>query len=137
MVVKKNEQEMNETIEKLVNEYRAELKEVFSKDTFELTFDEREKLIDSKVDKSRCKILEEHIEKDPAGIYKNNKHPDETSLCHCGTCSPLFRDNKGNPKLFDREIKTKRGIVNVKEYGYYCAICRKVFFPSPEKIKTI
>jgi len=137
MVEKNYEQERDETVEKLVDEYREELKELFFKDTFELTFNEREKLIDSKLDKGRCKILEQHIEKDPDGISKNNNHPDETSLCHCGACSPLCRDEKGNPKMFDREIKTKRGIVITKEHGYYCSKCRKVFFPSPQKVRTI
>ncbi|MBI4689008.1 MAG: hypothetical protein HY754_01850 [Nitrospirae bacterium] len=57
--------DVEQTIEELVSEYRKELKEIFSKDTFDLSFDEREKLIDGKVDKGRCKILQKHIEEDP------------------------------------------------------------------------
>ncbi|MBI4689007.1 MAG: hypothetical protein HY754_01845 [Nitrospirae bacterium] len=107
------------------------------KDTFDLSFDEREKLIDGKVDKGRCKILQKHIEEDPEGISVNNYHPEETSLCLCGACTTLCRDEKGDIKIFSRQIKSKRGVVDVKEYGYYCSKCRKVFFPSPKKAKTI
>ena len=47
------------------------------------------------------------------------------------------KDENGTVKTFEREIKTKRGIVKTKEHGYYCSHCRKVFFPSPKKSPTI
>ncbi|MFH0807767.1 MAG: hypothetical protein V2A57_05060 [Elusimicrobiota bacterium] len=128
---------VEELKEELVKDYREHLDKIFASKTFDLTFDEREKLIDATLDKGRCKILEEHIEKDPDGVSKNNYQPDETCLCHCGTCAPLCRGKKGEPKVFEREIITKRGIVNTTEYGYYCQKCRKVFFPSPEKAAGI
>lgn len=133
----RQQRDVEQRIEELVGEYRKELREIFSEDTFDLTFDEREKLIDGKMDRGRCKVLQKHIEDDPDGISMNNYNPEETGLCRCGTCATLCRDEKGNTKIFSRQIKTKRGVVDVKEYGYYCSGCRKVFFPSSKKAKTI
>lgn len=129
---KKERVDAEETINELVDAYREHLREIFAKDTFELSFDEREKLIDGKVQKERNRIIEEHIEKDPEGISKNNNNPDETSLCACKTEGILCRDKEGKVKIFKRTIQTKRGPVKIKEYGYYCTKCRKIFFPSPK-----
>lgn len=134
---KEKKSEVDRAIDKMVKEYRQELREIFAKDTFDLTFDEREKLIDSKIDKARCEILEKHIEKDPDGISKNNNNPDEVSSCICGSCATLCRDEKGNIKIYEREIKTKRGPITVQEHGYYCSKCRKIFFPSKKETKPV
>jgi hypothetical protein len=127
--------EADQTIEELVKEYRQGLEEIFAKDTFKLTFDEREKLIDHKIDKGRCRILEKHIEEDPDGISQNDNKPDEVSRCICGSCATLCRDENGDTKIFEREIKTKRGPIKVKEHGYYCSKCRKLFFPQRKKLR--
>lgn len=134
---RKKKSEVEQTINELVKEYRHELEEIFAKDTFNLTFDERENLIDRKIDKGRCQILEKHIEEDPDGISKNDNKPDEVSSCICGSCATLCRDEKGDIKIFEREIKTKRGVIKVTEHGYFCSKCRKIFFPSKEKTKPI
>lgn len=137
MTKEKRDRSIEEVKEGLLLDYKEHLDKIFAPETFDLTFDEREKLIDRVLDKERCKTLEEHIEKDPDGVTKNNYHPDETCLCYCGVCATLSRDDKGNPKIYNREIKTKRGIITTKEHGYYCSKCRKVFFPSPKKIKSV
>lgn len=125
----KKKSEVDKTINDMVEKYRDKLKEIFAKDTFNLTFDEREKLIDGKIDKARCEILEKHLEKDPGNKCKPNYSPDETEICLCGNPATLCRDDNGNRKIFEREIKTKNGLVKVTEYGYFCSKCRKVFFP--------
>lgn len=135
MVKKEIDPEVKKAIDELIEKQREDLYKIFAKDTFNLTFDEREKLIDSKIDIHRCEILQRHIEKDPDGISKNNYTPDETVLCACGTCATLSRDENGDIKAYERKIKTKHGVVQVTEYGYSCPKCRKVFFPSKEKTK--
>ena len=45
---RKNKSEVEQTIDEMVKEYKQQLEEIFAKDTFKLTFDEREKLIDGK-----------------------------------------------------------------------------------------
>jgi hypothetical protein len=134
MTEKKVDPEVKKAVDEIVEAEREELYELFSEENFNLTFDQREKVIDTKLKEKACKLLEKHIELDPDGISKN---PDETTLCHCGACSKLCRDTEGHIKTFKREIKTKQGIVEVEEYQYYCSKCRKVFFPSPQKVKTI
>jgi hypothetical protein len=134
---KKRKPDVEQFKEKMLQKFKDRLDKLFAPETFDLTFDEREKLIDAMLDKGRCEVLEEHIEKDPHGIAKNDYTPDETQSCHCGACAPLCRDAHGNPKFFEREVKTKRGSIKTKEYGYFCSKCRKVFFPSPKKAKTI
>jgi hypothetical protein len=131
MVEREKKSEVEQKIDKMVDKYREELKELFAEETFDLTFDQREKLIDSKIDKARCEILEKHIEQDPDGIFKNKGIPDELAQCLCGNSAILCRDERtGDRKIYDREIKTKHGIVKTKEYGYHCCKCRKIFFPS-------
>ena len=134
---KQKKSEVDLAIDEIVKEYRQELREIFAKETFNLTFDEREKLIDRKMDKGRRQILEKHIEKDPDGISKNNNNPDEVSRCICGSCATLCRDEDGDIKVFEREIKTKRGPVAIKEHGYFCSKCRKIFFPSKKETKFV
>jgi hypothetical protein len=134
---KKKTSDVEHLKQELLEKYKKHLDKLFAPETFNLTFDEREKLIDSLLDKGRCEVLEEHIEKDPDGIAKNDYHPDETQLCRCGSCAILCKDKEGKVRIFEREIKTKRGIVTVKEHGYYCSKCRKVFFPSPQKARTV
>lgn len=134
---KKIDPEVKKAVDKLIEAKREELYEIFAEETFNLTFDQREKLIDSKLDKQRCEVLEKHIEEDPDGIARSNNKPQEVSKCICGGCATLCRDEKGNPKIFERDIKTKRGPVTVKEYGYYCSKCRKIFFPSEKKAHSI
>ena len=131
MPKKKLTNEEKEIIDELTEAHRKHLYEIFTKDTFKLSFDEREKLISGKMDKEVCKILEKHIEEDPQGICKKKKKiPDETCLCPCGREAILKTDKKGTPKIFEREIKTASGTIKVEEYGYYCSKCRKIFFPS-------
>jgi len=119
--------------EHLTQDYRKKLDEIFSQETFDLSFDEREKLIDQKIDKQRNHVLQTHLEKDPDGIVEDNNLPEQTKLCVCGCCTILCKDENGNPKIFIRQLKTKRGLLTVKEYGYYCSKCRKVFFPSEKE----
>jgi DNA replication initiation complex subunit (GINS family) len=135
MTVKKKKIDIEKTKKEMLEVYKRKLDKIFDNSTYDLTFDEREKLIDSELDEDRCKVLEEHIESDPASII--NKEPDDTCVCPCGRCATLYRDDQGNPKILERTIKTKRGTVNIKEYGYYCSHCRKVFFPSEKKAKAI
>lgn len=127
----RKEKSIKETKEELMETYRKHLDDIFEKGTFNLTFDEREQLISGKFKKETTRVLEKHIEKDPQGVSKN-KEPEETTLCHCGTEATLCRDENGNLKVSEREIKTKSGPVKIKEYGYYCSKERKVFFPSPK-----
>ena len=62
---RKNKSEVEQTIDEMVKEYKQQLEEIFAKDTFKLTFDEREKLIDGKIDKKRMRtILKKLIEKE-------------------------------------------------------------------------
>lgn len=135
MVEKKKRIDIEKIKQELLEAHKKKLDKVFDSSTNDLTFDEREKLIDSLLDEDRCKVLEEHIEHDP--ISASSKDPEDTYVCSCGRCSILCRDEQGNPKIEEREIKTKRGIVNIREYGYYCSHCRKVFFPSARKAKAI
>lgn len=121
--------EVKKAIDELIESQRQDLYEIFAKETFDLTFDEREKLIDSKIDIHRCEILQRHLEKDPDGISEENE-PEETSECACGNSGILKRDEDGNIKIYKRDVKTKRGLVTIQEYGYFCSKCRKVFFPS-------
>jgi len=132
---KKKKIDIEETKKELVEAYKTKVDKIFDSATYDLTFDEREKLIDGEMDEDRCKVLEKHIENDPISI--SNKDPDDTCVCPCGRCGTLCRDEQGNPKIVEREIKTKRGTVKIKEYGYYCSHCRKVFFPSAKKAKSI
>lgn len=133
---KKVPDEVKKTIEELAEKYKEKLYEIFAKDTFDLTFDEREKLIDTKIDTCRGDIIETHIDNDRKKNFRND-NPLETYLCNCGRESVLCKDTKGNPKIFERTIQTKRGPVKIKEYGYYCSKCRRSFFPSKKKVKVI
>lgn len=119
-----------------MNKYREHLYEIFSKDpTFNLTFDEIEQLVDEKMETDRSDVIAKYIEK---GLDEtsSNKNPDGTCLCVCGTSTILCRNKEGKPKVFERTIQTKRGHVKIKEYGYYCSKCRKIFFSYEKKIKT-
>jgi len=130
MSTKDVDPKIKKAIDEMVEAEREELYKLFSKDTFDLTFDQREKLIGTEFKKKACQALEKHIELDPDGV---STEPDETTVCHCGACAKLCRGSEGIIKTFTREIKTKQGIVKVCEHGYYCPHCRKVFFPSPQK----
>ena len=125
--------ETEQKIEELVEQHREHLREIFSEDTFNLTFDEREKLISGKMKKETCKVLEKHIKDDPKGICEQNHKPDESCLCDCNTEALLCRDEDGNIKIFEREIKTKDGPVMTKEFGYDCPKCRSLFFSTKKK----
>ncbi len=135
MTIKKKRIDIEKTKKEIIDVYKRKLDKIFDSSTYNLTFDELEKLIDSELDEDRCKVLEEHIENNPTNI--GSKDPDSTFVCPCGRCAALCRDEEGNPKIVERDIKTKRGIVKIKEYGYYCSHCRKVFFPSAKKTKTL
>jgi len=130
-MVKKDETGKSEKVKsELLEAYKKHLDEIFDQDTFDLTFDEREKLISKKMKKETCKVLEEHIKKDPQGISGHNEAPDESCLCDCNTEALLCRDENGNPKIFKREIKTKSGPVETGKYGYNCPKCRRLFFST-------
>ena len=116
----------------LIESYEKHLDEIFDSKTFNLSFDEREQLISGKMKKETNSVIEQHVEKDPEGISKNDYKPDETCMCPCGTEAILRRDKDGKPMIFEREIKTKDGPVKIREHGYYSSKCRKVFFPSPQ-----
>ena len=118
-----------ETKKELLEAYKKHLDEIFSPETFNLSFDERENLIHGKMKKETTNVMENHVEKDPKGI---SNEPAETCLCICGTEAMLYRDKNGDPRIFERKIKTKSGQVTIKEYGYYCSKDRKIFFPSPK-----
>ena len=118
--------------EELLEAYKKHLDEIFDPKNFNLSFDEREQLISGKMKKETSCVIEQHIEKDPEGISKNDYKPDETCMCPCGTEAVLSRDKDGKPRIFEREIKTKNKPIKIREYGYYCSKCRKVFFPSPQ-----
>ena len=105
--------------------------EVFSKNTFNMTFDEREKLIFGKFKEESRQVLEEHIAEDPQSA-KTDTEPSASILCHCGTEADLVKDESGNPKIFNRDIMTKNGSITIEEHGYYCSKDRKIFFPSAE-----
>ncbi len=77
----------------LMKAYEKYLDEIFANGTYELTFDQREKLISKKFKKETTQIMEQHIEKDPKGI---SKEPAETCLCKCGVEAVLCRDPEGN-----------------------------------------
>ncbi len=122
-----------EGLEKIKKEYLdrccKHFDEVFSKDTFNLTFDEREKLIFGKFKEESREMLEKQIAQDPQSAKKNTT-PAESVLCHCGTEANLVKDEDGNPKIYKRQVTTKTGPIKIQEYGYYCSKDRKVFFPS-------
>jgi hypothetical protein len=127
--MKKKENDIEKVKEELRKAYNKHLDKIFAPETFNLSFDEREKLIDEAMLEERNDIIEEHIEKDPKGTACA---PVETCMCPCGTEAPLCKDKDGSPRIFEREIKTKSGPIKVKEYGYYCSKDRKIFFPSPK-----
>jgi uncharacterized protein YqkB len=135
MEMNKKKTQAHDNIQKikkeLMNEYAAHLDEIFAKDTFEMTFDEREKLISGKFAEESTKVIEKHLEKDPQGVCDDNI-PSETCLCPCGTIAILCKTEEGLPKIFEREMQTKNGPLKIKEYGYYCPKDRKIFFPSQE-----
>lgn len=129
----KEEIDVEETIERLVEEYKEQLRELFKHRKTPLTFDELEKLVDEKLDTNRNEVIEKIVENEQEKNIRSNGEPEETSVCVCGTEVTICRDKKGNPKIFERKLQTKRGHVKLKEYGYYCPKCRKIFFPSKER----
>lgn len=133
MPIRNEVRNMAEVKAELLKSYEYHLDEIFAAETFNLTFDEREHLIDRKLKSEGCKVIERHIKEDPDGSAKNKDHPEETSLCSCGTEAILSRDKEGHPRLFKRKIQTKNGLVTTEEYGYYCSKERKIFFPSQKK----
>jgi len=138
-VEQKKEREKIERIKKeLVEEYEKHLEEIFkSKKDSPLTFDEIENLVDGEMDTARSDIIRKVMENElEEKIHKGIK-PEETSICICGTEVTICRDKQGKVKIFERPIQTKRGPVKLKEYGYYCPKCRKIFFPSEKRTKTI
>ena len=130
MTDKNETNDVKKEMDKMTEKYRERLHKIFSKDTFKLSFDEREKLISGEMKEETCDVLEKHIEEDPEGISKADSEPDDTCICVCGTESILRRDKDGHPRIYKRTIQTKSGPVEIKEHGYYCSKCRKVFFPS-------
>jgi len=134
---KKKKIDIEKTKKELVEKYKKYVDEIFDSSTFNSTFDEIEKSVDSKFEKNRNDVIESRIEYDPAGISANDYNPDETCACICGACATLCRDDEGNVKTIERDIKTKRGIVKTREYGYYCSHCRKVFFPSAKETRAL
>lgn len=124
---------IKEKKEKLLKDYEKKLDKLFSADTDDFTFDQLENMLDDQLKDSFTNTLEERIDKEP---FSSSDIPDETCVCSCGTESLLCRDNNGNPKVFEREIKTKNGAITVKEFGYYCEKDRKFFSPK-KKTKTI
>lgn len=124
---------IEETKKGLIEKYEGDLDEILKASDRPLTFDEIEKLVDEKMDTARNEVIQKIIEKKQEKETCKNGEPEETSVCVCGTEVTLCRDKKGNPKLFERELQTKRGSIKQKEFGYYCPKCRKVFFPSKER----
>lgn len=120
---------LEQTKKDLLNDYSKHLDEIFAKGTYDMSFDERETMISGKLAKEIASVMEKHLEEDPQSV-DNNNGPEEIILCPCGTIAILRKDEKGNPKIYKREIQTKDGPVNIKEYGYYCSKDRKIFFPS-------
>ena len=118
---------------KLLEEYEEELEEIFKSKDRPLTFDEIEKLVDEKMDRARNEIIQKVVENEWRKKIRKNGEPEETSICVCGTEVTLCRDKKGNAKIFERELHTKRGHIKQKEFGYYCPECRKIFFPAKER----
>lgn len=134
---KKKKKDIEIKKKELVEKYKKHIDEIFDSSAFNSTFDEIEKSVDSKFEKNRDEVIESLIECDPDGISAKDYNPDETCACICGACATLSRDDDGNVKITERDIKTKRGIVTTREYGYYCSHCRKVFFPSAKKTKAL
>ncbi len=134
---KKTKIDIESKKKELVEKYKKYIDEIFDSSTFNSTFDEIEKFVDSKFEKNRNEVIEKRIEHDPDGISTNDYNPHETCACICGACATLCRNDDGTVKIMERDIKTKRGIVKTREYGYYCSHCRKVFFPSAKKTKTL
>ncbi len=134
--MKKEKTDREETINELVDEYREQLRNIFNETKSKRTFDEIEKLVDEKIDAERSNIIskciEEEIEK-----FSKNKDPEQTCLCVCNTEAILCKDKEEKLKIFERTLQTKRGPVKMKEYGYYCSKCRKIFFPSKKRTKSI
>lgn len=119
--------------EELVEECEKDLEEIAKSTDRPLTFDEIEKLVDEKLDTARNEVIAKIVENKQEKKMRSNGEPEETSICICGTEATISRDSKGKIKIFEREIETKKGTVKMKEYGYYCTKCRKVFFPSKER----
>lgn len=110
--------------------------ETFTKDTFQLTFSEREKLIFGQFKEEARQVLEAHIAHDPQSAMADPM-PAESILCHCGTEANLIKDEYGHPKIFERSVATENGAIQIQEYGYYCSTERKTFFPSAENTQNI
>jgi hypothetical protein len=127
----------DETKQGLVKEYEKDLDEIFKASDRPLTFDEIEKLVDEKMDTARNEVIQKIIEKKQEKETRKNGEPEETSICICGTEVTLCRDKKGNVKIFERKLHTKRGHIKQKESGYYCPKCRRFFFPSEKRAKVI
>jgi len=130
----KHQEDIQKVKGDLMKKYEEHLDEIFANGTYDLTFDQREKLISKKLEKETTEIMERHIEKDPKGV---SKEPAETWLCMCQTEAVLCRDPEGNPVIYERHIQTKSGPVLVKEYGYYCTKDRKIFFPSQKDTSAL
>jgi len=123
--------DIEETKKKLLEKHAKRLDEFFAKETFEMTFDAREKMIYGGMEKDMCDILDWHLQEDPHSIVEG-QCPEETIVCSCGRTATLIRDDKGNPRVHEKKIMTRTGPVTVREYGYYCASERKLFSPLSE-----
>lgn len=128
--------DIEQTKKALLEKYSQQLDELFASETFNLSFDERERLITGKLDESALVILEEHLQRDPESTEQNTS-PAPSALCYCGAESNLILDENGCPKKHRREIKAKTGPVMVEEYGYLCSCCRRIFFPCPKETSAI
>lgn len=128
---------IEKTKEDLLERYEKDLGEIFKHKNTGLTFDELEKLVDEKMDTARSDILQMLVEREQERKSAEGIEPEETCICVCGTEVRLCRDKGGNPKIFERTVQTKRGPVKIKESGYYCSKCRKIFFPSEKRAQVI
>lgn len=124
---------LEKTKKNLVEDYEKDLDEIFKSNDRPLTFDEIEKLVDEKMDTARNEVIQKVIEIEQEKKTQENGDPEETSICICGTEVLICTDKKGNPEIYERKLQTKKGYVKMKEYGYYCPKCRKIFFPSKER----
>ena len=48
--------------------------------------------------------------------------------CECPHCGKPARRKDDEPE--GREIRAKPGVVGLERQGYYCASCRRIFFPT-------
>jgi hypothetical protein len=94
-----------------------------------VTFEEREDRACELGDALTCRLLEEHLAADEAA------DPGGEASCPC--CDKVVRcPSPEKEELQQRQIRTKRGVVEYERAARLCKTCRRVFFPRGRSFKA-